>query len=276
MAVGQRADAVRHRRQRRPRRRLADRVRRLGRPRAPVRIAHPLLPEGGDAVFRSDWTPDATTAVVLGEHGAAMELGRDRDGLGQDRVGRARAARHRELPAPRVRRAAPARSRLPDLRGSWPRGQGHRPQPDPRRRPRSARIRSIASVVWDSDLAGPPPVDGQATITDTRDTPFLDTARVTTAYATAKVDRRFFFVDDRYIVAADTLQRRAGPDPDILVAPARQRRRDERRHLRRPPAAGGEWVQGGGPPRRGRRDRCRPGLVVDPRVEPRGSRARSC
>ena len=39
--------------------------------------------ESGTAVFRSDWNPDAVEVVALGEHGAAMELGRDRNGLGQ-------------------------------------------------------------------------------------------------------------------------------------------------------------------------------------------------
>ena len=42
-----------------------------------------FYPEAGDAIFRSDWGPDAVESVVLGEHGAASELGRDRDGLGR-------------------------------------------------------------------------------------------------------------------------------------------------------------------------------------------------
>ena len=34
----------------------------------------------------------------------------------------------------------------------------------------------------------------------------LDTARVTSKYADTSVQRRFFFVDDRYVISADTLQ----------------------------------------------------------------------
>ena len=171
-----------------------------------------FYPEGGDAVFRSDWTPDATTAVVLGEHGAAMELGRDREGLGKI----ASAAHEQPDTGSFLLHAFGERLLLDPGYLTWEdRGlvgkatdhnlilvDGHGPA-DP----------FVASVVWYSNLAGPPPVDGQATITDTRDTPFLDTARVTTAYATAKVDRRFFFVDDRYVVAADTLQAAAGQTP---------------------------------------------------------------
>jgi hypothetical protein len=38
--------------------------------------------EGGNAIFRSDWTADGVVAIVQAEHDTASEFGRDRDGRG--------------------------------------------------------------------------------------------------------------------------------------------------------------------------------------------------
>ena len=52
-------------------------------PTPPVGSPTRLDDEAGTAVFRSDWSADAVQVVALGEHGAAMELGRDREGRGR-------------------------------------------------------------------------------------------------------------------------------------------------------------------------------------------------
>ncbi len=188
--------------------------------------------EGGAAVFRSGWDSDATNVVVLGEHGPAMELGRDRDGLGK---------------------IASAAHEQPDT-GSFSLGAfGERLLLDPGylTYPQRDLVGTatdhnmilvdgkgpldpfLASIQWVGDLAGPPPVDGQATISGTHDTALLDTARVTSRYRDTEVDRRFFFVDDRYLIVADTMTATAGGDTDVHLAAPRQRRRDQWRYLHR-------------------------------------------
>ena len=68
----------------------------------------------------------------------------------------------------------------------------------------------LASILWVGDLAGLPPVDGQATISGTRDTAFLDTARVdpATRRPTSTVGSSSWTTAK--MAAADTAQ--TGPD----------------------------------------------------------------
>ena len=199
--------------------------------------------EGGDAVFRSDWGPTATTAVVLGEHGPAMELGRDRTGLGQ---------------------VASAAHEQPDTGSFFLDSFGEKLLLDPgymtygqRGLVGKAPDHNLVlvdgagpadpffpSIFWVNDPAGlPPALDGQATITDTRDTTFLDTARVTSAYANTEVQRRFFFVDDRYVISADTLQAAAGGTPTYSW-PLHGNGGGTSGGTFTPLPAGGEWTHG--------------------------------
>ncbi len=172
--------------------------------------------EAGTAIFRSDWGPDAVESVVLGEHGAAAELGRDRDGLG---------------------RAASAAHEHPDSGSFMLYAFGERLLLDPgyltfptRNLVNKAADHNIVlvdgkgpedpfvpSIQWAADPAGSPNVDGQATVSDTFDTSFLDGARVTSRYGSstaraADVSRRFLFADDRYLVVDDTLDGAGTPD----------------------------------------------------------------
>ena len=103
VALGQRADALRHRRQHRPLGRLPDRVRRLRGARAAGRLADPVLPRGRDRGVPQRLGPGR-------DRGRRPRRARRGDGARprprgqrQDRVGRARAARHRELHPRRVR-----------------------------------------------------------------------------------------------------------------------------------------------------------------------------
>ena len=199
--------------------------------------------EGGDAVFRSNWGRTATTAVVLGEHGAAMELGRDRNGLGQ---------------------VASAAHEQPDTGSFFLDSFGEKLLLDPgyltyeqRGLVGKAPDHNLVlvdgngpadpffpSIFWVNDPAGlPPDLDGQATITDTRDTAFLDTARVTSRYANTGVDRRFFFVDDRYVIAADTLQAAAGTTPSYSW-PLHGNGGGTSGGTFTPKPTGGEWTHG--------------------------------
>ena len=198
--------------------------------------------EGGNAVFRSGWDANATTAVVLGEHGAAMELGRNREGLGQI----ASAAHEQPDTGSFTLHAFGERLLLDPGYLTYPErnlvgkasdhnlilvnGQG---PADP----------FLASIQWVGDLAGLPPVDGQATISATRDTPFLDTARVTSSYAATKVARRFFFVDDRYLVVADTLSSAADQTP-TFTWPLHGNGGGTSGGTFAPTPSGGQWVRG--------------------------------
>jgi hypothetical protein len=160
--------------------------------------------ESGTAVFRSDWSTDAVQVVALGEHGAAMELGRDRNGLGQ---------------------VASAAHEQPDTGSYLLHAYGERLLLDPgyltyperllvgRATDHNIVLRNgngpqeafIPSILWVNDPAGLPDVDGAATITGLADTATWDRAQVDSAYAGADFTRRFEFVDDRYLVTADTV-----------------------------------------------------------------------
>ncbi len=165
--------------------------------------------EAGTAVFRSDWSPDAVEVVALGEHGNAMELGRTRAGLGQA----ASAAHEQPDTASYSMHAFGERLLLDPGYLTYPERSlvgkasdhnlvlvGGKGPGDP----------FIASVLWNQDPAGRPPVDGQATMTDLLDTPAWDGARVDSAYAAAHLTRRFAFVDDRYLVTFDEVRASAG------------------------------------------------------------------
>ena len=169
--------------------------------------------DGGNAVFRSDWGPDAVTSVVLGEHGAAMELGRDREGKG-----RLASAAHEHPdagafllhafgerllldPGYLTWETRAAVNKAEDHNGILVNGAGPK---DP----------FTASVFWAQDFSGPPPVDGEATLSAPFDTGFVDGARVTTRYGSPATDvsRRFLFADDRYLLVEDRVAAAAPAD----------------------------------------------------------------
>ena len=69
----------------------------------------------------------------------------------------------------------------------------------------------IASILWNANRAGPPPgIDGEATMTGLVDTSAWDRTRVDTDYAGAHLTRRFEFVDDRYLLTFDSVSAPAG------------------------------------------------------------------
>ncbi|MDQ6698546.1 MAG: heparinase II/III family protein, partial [Actinomycetota bacterium] len=170
--------------------------------------------EGGDAIFRSDWSRQAVMAVVLGEHGTASEFGRDREGKG----------------------VYPDSHEHADPGSFLLHAYGERLALDPgyldftRRamvnKPSDHNLVLVdgqgpidylsASFAWATNPFGPAPVDGQAKITNTADTDFIDAATVTSRYGqpaarSASVARRFLFVDNTYLFVADTVAGASAP-----------------------------------------------------------------
>lgn len=167
--------------------------------------------EGGNAIFRSDWTRRGVVAIALGEHGPASEFGRNRDGLGLS----PQSHEHAE-PGAFLLHAFGERLALdPGYVSFGQRTRVNRPEHHNMilvedRGPQDFLGTSLA---WGLDPAGPVPFLGHATLHDTLDTGFLDAARVTTSYGLrpAHVQRRFLFADDRYLVLADQVSSEAGP-----------------------------------------------------------------
>jgi hypothetical protein len=162
--------------------------------------------EGGNAIFRGDWTPDGVVAIVQAEHDTASEFGRDREGRGLT----PESHEHAE-PGAFLLHAFGERLALdPGYFSFTDRNLVAKPQDH-----NVILVDGIgpidylgASINW-RDLVGRPPADGQATLSDTLDTDGLDAARVTTRYglAAAKgtlLQRRVLFAADRYLVFADT------------------------------------------------------------------------
>lgn len=175
--------------------------------------------EGGNAVFRSDWSEQAVAALVLGENGTAALFGRDRAGLGVV----PQSHEHLE-PGAFLLHAFGERLALDPGYISFPqRAAVNQPQHhnmilvDGR-----GPVDFLASsfFFWRNDLAARPPTDGMATLSDTLDTGFLDAVSVTARYdgtrvaaptlAQPLVRRRFLFPDHRYLVVADSVETRPG------------------------------------------------------------------
>ncbi|MCB0971979.1 MAG: heparinase II/III family protein, partial [Acidimicrobiales bacterium] len=165
--------------------------------------------EGGNAVFRSAWSDDATMALVLGEHDTASEFGRDRTGAGRY----PQSHEHAE-PGAFLLEAFGERLALDPGYLSFS-------EHDEVNRPEHHNVVLVdgagpadyldASFAWADDPFGRPPAEGQATIAATLDSGSLDAATVATAYRGATIARRFLFGDDRYLVVADAID----ADPGI-------------------------------------------------------------
>lgn len=180
--------------------------------------------EGGSAVLRSGWEPDATLAIVQGEHGAARELGRDRTGVGQEW-----SAPHDHADPGAVQFHAEGEPLLLDggyVNYPWTlqwvvnKPSDHNmvlvspPSTDGLAESPMDPLTESTRPLWDPAHAQPffsepwaaSPVDGDAQLFDTLDSAFVDTASVVASYGTpaARVARRTALVDDRILVVADT------------------------------------------------------------------------
>ena len=162
--------------------------------------------EGGNAVFRSDWSPDATMVIAQGEGITASLFGRDSTG-----IGRAPQSHEHVEPGSYLLHAEGSTLVLDPGYFTF----GTHGQVLEARDHNMVLVDGVGpeamlanSLDWLSDPFGPPPQDGFATIHSTLDTDRLDSAVVTTRYGAdtdIELHRRFLFVDDRYLVIADRI-----------------------------------------------------------------------
>jgi len=170
--------------------------------------------DGGQAVLRSDWSPEAVVALIVGEHDTASEFGLDRDGLGV-----APQSHEHEEPGSFLLHAFGERLLLDP-------GMIKFDFLNPLGRPAAHNLILVnglgpqsyldASMRWlFSARDQRPVVDGHATLHDAHDGGFLDAVSVVTRYgpapdADATIRRRFLFPDHRYLVVADDVDGSSG------------------------------------------------------------------
>jgi hypothetical protein len=172
--------------------------------------------EGGNAIFRADWSRDAVVAIALGEHGIANEFARDEQGRGI-----VVAASHEQAEAGAFLLYAfgeqlaidPGYFTFPERnRVALPRQHNMVLVDD-----KGPTDPFTATLLW-GDRIAEPRADGQSTISATLDSGFLDAATISSSYAgtpvvavppavqtkpSARVQRRFLFPDHRYLIVAD-------------------------------------------------------------------------
>jgi hypothetical protein len=179
-----------------------------------------FYPEGGNAVFRSDWSQDAVVALVLSEYDTASLFTRDRQGRGMTPQGH----EHPDAGAFLLHAFGERLALDPGYLSFGQRDRvalaehhnlilvdGNGPYPP-----------ASATLLW-SDPAARPTADGHARLSDTLDTEFLDAARVTTSYGSLLADplgaplveRRFLFPDHRYLAVADRVTSRDGAPHEL-------------------------------------------------------------
>lgn len=199
-----------------------------------------LKGEGGDLVFRSDWGSDGVVAFVQAEHGGSRGFGR-----APDQPGVAFAAVHDHADPGSFQLDAYGERLMLDsgyvnytwtLHGVLTNPSAHNlvlvgPAVDPESPGNPNTASTLPSDQLDAFIGSstaPVPVDGEAYVTDVVDHRNLAAATVTSRYGrspsyvppdpltgtdfeelesadSATVQRRFLFVDNRYLVIADTV-----------------------------------------------------------------------
>ncbi len=166
--------------------------------------------EGGTATLRAGWEADDAMALVLGEHDAASEFGRDRTGMGRY----PQSHEHAE-PGAFLFHAYGERLALdPGYLTFATHGQVNQPQHHNTVLVDGAGPPDYlqASLAWGQNLAGRPPAQGQSTLHHTVRSDVADAVSVASAYRGAELDRRVVFGDDRYLVVADEVAAPVGTD----------------------------------------------------------------
>jgi len=178
--------------------------------------------DGGDAIFRSGFDTDATMAVVVGQHGAGREFGRERDGTGELWS----AAHDQAEPGSFLLHAHGERLLLDPgyMDFAWSQQQVMNKPSDHNMilvdalgadgttaspiDPFAASAVGGPAQQWAKVAGAPVPADGEAQLFSALDSPGLAGISVTSRYGAPKasaalVDRRFLFVDDTYLITAD-------------------------------------------------------------------------
>jgi len=174
-------------------------------PRPPDGSPTAFYVEGGNAILRSDWSEDAVLVMVQGEHDTASQFGRDRDGRG---VG-PQSHEHAE-PGSFLLHAYGERLLLdPGYLNFGGREAVNQPEHhnlilvDGK-----GPVDYLDPTFRWNRRTGRPPIDGNATLSDTVDTGFADAVRVTSRYGqpaarAARIQRRFVLLAHRTLVIAD-------------------------------------------------------------------------
>jgi hypothetical protein len=191
-------------------------------PAPPAGSANRFYLDGGDAIFRGDHSADAVMAIVLGQHGAGREFGRERDGTGELWS----AAHDQADPGSFLLHAYGERLLLDPGYMDFPWSQqqvinkpsdhnmilvdalgadGSTGSPVD---PFAASAVGTPAQQWAKVVGAPVPADGEAQLSGALDSPGLAGVSVTARYgapapSAAVVDRRFLFVDGAYLVTAD-------------------------------------------------------------------------
>jgi len=165
-----------------------------------------FYPEGGNAVFRSDWSEDGIVAVVLAEHDTAASFGRDRNGLG---VG-PQSHEHEDAGSVLLHAFGERLLLEPgfvefDVLNALARPEAHSLVYAEDARPTAL---FLATILW-GDRSARPRADGLGVLHAALDGDFLDAVSVATRHGlplgndSVHIRRRFLFPDDRYLVVAD-------------------------------------------------------------------------
>jgi hypothetical protein len=159
--------------------------------------------EGGTAILRSDWSESATMAVVLGEHDAASEFGRDRNGAGRW----PQSHEHADGGSFLLHAFGERLALDPGYLTFTTHGRVNKPQDHNMVLVDGAGPADYlqASLAWRHDVMARPPAEGHATLSHLLDSPAFDATSVVTDYRDTTVSRRFLQVDDRYLVVADAV-----------------------------------------------------------------------
>lgn len=172
--------------------------------------------EGGNAIFRSDRSPEGVVAIALGEHGIANEFARDESGIG--------------IPVAASHEQADPGSYLLYAYGEQlaiDPGYFNFPERDLVAQPRHHNVVLVdgrgpvdpftATITW-ANRVNEPRADGQSTLWRPLDSGFLDAATVSSSYGgrlpgattgqtpPAYLERRFAFVENRWLLLADRMR----------------------------------------------------------------------
>lgn len=159
--------------------------------------------EGGVAALRSDWSPAGVLALVQAEHGAAAEFGRYADGTPAS----PESHEHADGGSFLLHAFGERLALDPGYFSFTLHGMVNKPQDHNVILVNGSGPGDLlsASINWLARPVDPPPTDGEGSLVDTLDSDAFDTATALLRYGqpAARLERRFLFAADRYLLIAD-------------------------------------------------------------------------